>query len=93
MTLLQGLARASEYEHWALQQGWTKQQSEQGPIKYIDSQGIVRVTLKKGSARTPGSSYPHVELRDANGVRIDPQGNPVNRRSPQNHTPIEWDLP
>ena len=49
------------------------------------------MTLKQGSARTPGSEHPHVELRNADGVRIDPHGNPVNRKSPANHTPIDWD--
>jgi len=36
---------------------------------------------------------PHVEIRNAAGQRIDPYGNTVTRRSPGNHTPIEWDLP
>jgi hypothetical protein len=31
------------------------------------------------------------ELRDATGQRIDPNGNPVTRRSPGNHMPIVWD--
>jgi hypothetical protein len=49
-------------------------------------------TIKMGSARTPGSVLPHVELRDATGQRVDPWGNPVLRRSAANHTPIDWDL-
>jgi len=49
------------------------------------------MTLKRGSARTPVSDHPHVELRNADDVRIDPQGNQVTRKSPANHTPIEWD--
>jgi hypothetical protein len=52
-----------------------------------------RVTIKRGSERTPGSEEPHVELRDENGQLIDPEGNPVPKRDPGNHTPIEWDLP
>lgn len=51
------------------------------------------MTIKQGSARTPGSENPHVELRNEQGQRIDSQGNPITRRSPGNHTPIEWDLP
>lgn len=49
------------------------------------------MTLKSGSDRAPGSAHAHIELRDENGQRIDAQGNPVTRRDPANHTPIEWD--
>jgi hypothetical protein len=82
---------ASELERYALSQGWTKTQTPTGPPKYIDENGVVRMTIKQGSPRTPGSEHPHVELRDASGQRIDPFGNPVTRHSPENHTPIEWD--
>ena len=49
------------------------------------------MTIKQGSGRAPGSADPHVELRNEDGVRIDPQGNPVARKSIGNHTPITWD--
>ena len=35
---------------------------------------------------------PHVEIRNAQGERIDIAGNLVARKSPKNHTPIEYDL-
>lgn len=83
--------KASELEDYARSQGWTKTQTPDGPPKYVDENGITRMTIKEGSPRTPGSEGPHVELRDADGQRIDPNGNPVTRRSPSNHTPIVWD--
>lgn len=83
--------KASELEKFAQSQGWTKTQTPNGPPKYIDENGVARITLKEGSPRTPGSETPHVELRDATGQRIDPNGNPVTRRSDGNHTPIVWD--
>ena len=83
--------KASELEEYALSQGWTKTQTPNGPPKYVDENGVVRMTIKQGRPRTPGSEHPHVELRDATGQRIDPFGNPVTRTSPENHTPIEWD--
>jgi RHS repeat-associated protein len=85
--------KASDIARWAEHQGWTKTQTANGPIKYVDKNGVVRVTLKQGSLRTPGSGSPHVELRDATGQRISPSGNPVTRRPPDNHSPIDWDLP
>lgn len=88
-----GAGRASDIEKWALKQGWTRQQTDGGPPKFIDENGRVRVTIKKGSPRTPGSENPHVELRNAAGQRIDASGKPVTRNSPGNHTPIHWDLP
>jgi hypothetical protein len=83
--------KASDLEDYALSQGWTKTQTPNGPPKYVDENGVVRMTIKQGSPRTPGSEQPHVELRDATGQRVDPSGNPVTRTSPDNHTPIEWD--
>ena len=83
--------KASELENYALSQGWTKTQTPGGPAKYVDENGVVRMTIKEGSPRTPGSENPHVEFRDPSGQRVDPFGNPVTRRSPENHTPIEWD--
>ena len=66
-----------------------KTQTPTGPAKYVDENGVARMTIKHESPRTPGSEAPHVELRDANGQRIDPFGNPVTQRSDGNHTPIE----
>lgn len=83
--------KASELEDYATTHGWTKTQTAGGPPKYLDENGIVRMTIKEGSPRTPGSEIPHVEFRDAVGQRIDPSGAPVTRRSDGNHTPIEWD--
>ncbi|PRX49004.1 hypothetical protein B0I33_10336 [Prauserella shujinwangii] len=83
--------KASDLEKYAEAQGWTKKQSPNGPPKYVDENGVPRMTLKSGSDRAPGSGHPHVELKDANGQRIDPQGRPVTRRSVRNHTPIQWD--
>ncbi|MGI5377900.1 PrsW family glutamic-type intramembrane protease [Streptomyces sp. CA-251387] len=88
-----GHRTASGIAKWAREQGWTETQTQNGPPKFVDENGIVRVTLKQGSSRAPGSGMPHVEIRNAQGERIDPQGNPVTRKSPGNHTPIVWDLP
>lgn len=84
--------KASDLHKYAEAQGWTKTQTPDGPPKYVDENGTVRMTIKEGSPRTPGSESPHVEIRDENGQRTDPDGNPVTRRSPGNHTPIEWDF-
>ncbi|HET6424384.1 hypothetical protein [Nocardia aurea] len=84
--------KASELEDFAKSQGWVRSQTENGPVKYTDSNGVVRITLKSGSGRAPGSASPHVEIRDGAGQRTDPDGNPVTRKSPGNHTPIDWDL-
>ena len=83
--------KASELEDYATSQGWTKTETPTGPAKYVDENGVARMTIKHGSPRTPGSEAPHVELREANGQRIDPFGNPVTQRSDGNHTPVEWD--
>jgi filamentous hemagglutinin len=85
-------AKASELKTFAEQQGWEPSQSGNGPLKYVDENGVTRLTIKQGSSRAPGSDGPHVELRDASGQRIDPAGNPVSRNSPGNHTPIDFDL-
>jgi len=84
--------KASELQKYAEGQGWKPTQTEGGPLKYVDENGIPRVTIKQGSSRAPGSGSPHVELKDASGQRIDPSGNPVTRKSPGNHTPIDYDL-
>lgn len=83
--------KASELADWAEAQGWSKTQAPNGPAKYVDDNGTTRLTLKHGSPRAPGSDFPHVEIRDENGQRTDPFGNPVTRKSPGNHTPIDWD--
>jgi hypothetical protein len=56
-------AKASDIVRWAESRGWKFGQTENGPIKYFDENGVPRVTIKRGSARTPGSENPHVELR------------------------------
>lgn len=84
--------KATDLGKYAEAQGWTKTQTPDGPPKYVDENGTVRMTIKEGSPRAPGSESPHVEIRDENGQRTDSYGNPVTRRSPANHTPIEWDF-
>lgn len=84
--------KASELKKWAEDQGWTARQTPGGPLHYYDENGMKRMTMKKGSARTPGSETPHVELFDAQQKRIDPNGNPVTKKSVGNHTPIEHDI-
>jgi hypothetical protein len=84
--------KASELRKWAEDQGWTPMQKPGGPLHYFDENGVKRMTIKKGSPRTPGSETPHVELRDAKGQRIDPDGNPVSKRSTGNHAQIEHDI-
>jgi len=88
-----GHRTASGIAKWAREQGWTETRTQNGPPKFVDENGIVRVTLKQGSSRAPGSGTPHVEIRNAQGERIDPQGNSVTRKSPGNHTSIVWDIP
>ena len=86
-----GRATASQLDEFGAAQGWARSQTATGPVKYTDGNGVVRLTIKQGSPRAPGSGGPHVELRNADGIRIDPFGNPVSRTSPGNHTPIVWD--
>lgn len=87
-----GPRSASGLVKWSEAQGFKRTQTAGGPIKYVDGNGVVRVTIKQGSSRAPGSGAPHVEWRNASGQRVDAGGNPVTRRSPENHTPIDWDL-
>jgi len=84
--------KASELKQYAEAQGWKPSQTDGGPLKYVDENGIPRVTIKQGSSRAPGSADPHVEFKDAVGQRTDAFGNPVTRKSPDNHTSIEFDL-
>lgn len=72
--------------------GFEPSQTENGPLKMVDENGIARVTIKGGSQRAPGSASPHVELKDSSGQRVNPSGQPVTRKSPENHTPIIYDL-
>jgi hypothetical protein len=83
-----GPPTASELREYAESQGWKLVEKGTGPEVYVDENGVQRMTIKEGSARTPGSEHPHVELRNAQGQRINPDGDPVTRRSPGNHTPI-----
>jgi len=88
--------KASELVKYAESQGWTMKRNPNGPIKYFDQNGVERLTIKKGSIRTPGSNYPHVAAKNASNVRIDPRTEfPVSRNSSGpigNHTEIEYDL-
>jgi len=86
------IPKASELKQFAESQGWKPLQTEGGPLKYIDENGIPRVTIKQGSTRAPGSGSPHVELKDTTGQRIDSAGNTVTRKSIKNHMPIDYDL-
>lgn len=84
--------KASELRQYAENKGWKPSQTDGGPLKYVDENGVPRVTIKQGSSRAPGSADPHVEFKDATGKRIDAFGNPVTRKSPGNHTSIDFDL-
>ena len=86
------LMKASDLREYAKKQGWHREQTGNGPEFWMDENNVKRITIKRGSPRTPGSETPHVEIRNAQGERIDSNGNPVTRKSPQNHTPIEYDL-
>jgi RHS repeat-associated protein/uncharacterized repeat protein (TIGR01451 family) len=88
-----GRGTASGLVDIAESQGWKAVQSSSGPLKYVDSNGIERLVIKRGSARTPGSDFPHVAIRNAAGQRVDAYGYLVTRSSPGNHTPITYDLP
>lgn len=84
--------KASELKQYAKAQGWKPTQTDGGPLKYLDANGIPRVTIKQGSSRAPGSADPHVEFKSATGQRTDAFGNPVTRKSPDNYTSIDVDL-
>ena len=83
-----GSSKASDIAAKAEEVGFTPSQTKNGPLKFKDENGVDRVTIKSGSDRAPGSSGPHVELKDSNGQRVNPAGEPVTRKSPENHTPI-----
>jgi hypothetical protein len=84
--------KASDFKKWAELQGWKPTRTPNGPLKYLDENGVERLAIKRGSSRTPGSETPHVELRDANDKLIDIHGNPTTKRNPLNHTQIEYDI-
>ena len=87
------IPRASELARWGRAQGWTVRQSRTGPMRFFDKNGVVRMELKSGSARTPGSELPHGSFRNPEGQTINPRtGEPVSRRSPENHSPIRDDM-
>ncbi|MCM0638734.1 RHS repeat-associated core domain-containing protein [Cellulomonas wangsupingiae] len=86
-----GRATASQLDDFGAAQGWVRTQTATGPVKFVDENGVVRLTIKGGSDRAPGSALPHVEMRNASGQRVDSLGTPVTRKSPGNHTPITWD--
>lgn len=64
---------------------WTRSQSATGLVKFTDKTGVERLTIIQGSARTPGSEGPHVEIRNSDGTRIDPFGNLVTRKPRKSH--------
>lgn len=86
-----GSTKASEIKAKAESVGFKPTQSGNGPLKMVDENGTARVTIKGGSDRAPGSQGPHVELKDSSGQRVNPAGEPVTRKSPENHTPIRDD--
>jgi filamentous hemagglutinin len=45
--------KASELKEYAEAQGWKPSQTDGGPLKYVDENGIPRVTIKQGSSRAP----------------------------------------
>ena len=85
--------KSSELRRYAEEQGWTLKQNPNGPPKYVDENGIPRITIKSGSERAEGSGLPHVEYKGANGQRFDPAtGNAATRKDPLgNHRNIEID--
>lgn len=84
--------KASGLKEFAEAQGWKTSQTGGGPLKYVDENGIPRVTIKQCSSRAPGSSNPYVEFKDATGQRTGAFGNPVTRKSPCNYTSIDFEL-
>lgn len=87
-----GSTTASAIKAKAESVGFKPAQTVNGPLKMVDENAVARVTIKGGSQRAPGSTGPHVELKTSSGERVNPAGNPVTRKSPGNHTPIDFDL-
>jgi hypothetical protein len=79
-----------ELQDYGRNQGWESRQTEGSPEKYYDVDDNKRLTIKDGSARTPGSEGPHIEAQDRHGQRWDPyDGSDVSKRSPGNHRPFD----
>lgn len=79
-----------ELQDYGRRQGWESRQTEGSPEKYYDADNNKRLTIKDGSARTPGSEGPHIEVQDRHGQRWDPyDGSDVSKRSPGNHRPFD----
>ncbi|QOU29873.1 VCBS repeat-containing protein [Vibrio coralliilyticus] len=87
-----GSTKASVIKAKAESVGFKASQTANGPVKMVDENGVARVTIKGGSQRAPGSAGPHVELKTSSGQRVNTVGEPVTRKSPENHTPIDFDL-
>ena len=87
-----GQPRASAIKAKAESVGFKSSQTANGPLKMVDENGVARVAIKGGSQRAPGSAGPHVELKTSSGQRVNPAGQSVTRKSPENHTPIINDL-
>jgi len=87
-----GTTKASDIVKKSEKLGLKRSKTKDGPLKMKDEKGTDRVTIKNGSDRAPGSNRPHVELKDSKGQRVSPEGKPVSRKSPENHTPIKNDL-
>ena len=46
-----GNAKASDLADWGVSNGWTRTQTANGPIKFVDENGVTRLTIKKGRSR------------------------------------------
>jgi RHS repeat-associated protein len=62
--------RASALRAQARRNGWRRVQNGNGPEKWVDKNGVARITIKSGSPRTPGSNRPHAEFRNAKGNEL-----------------------
>lgn len=84
---------AKELAAFSGRSGWYPfRKNPTSPLSYVDKRGVPRITIKKGSVRTPGSEIPHASIRNFKGELVDNTGKPTTRRSPGNHTPIDWNL-
>ncbi len=81
-----GLPTRERLVRFGNEQGWEASQTETGPLQFRDENGTVRLQIKSGSPRTPGSEGPHISYRDVYGAFRDPvTGEWVDRRSAGNH--------
>lgn len=83
-----GSTKATDIAAKSREVGFKELPAGSGPQTFVDEAGTKRVTIKSGSARTPGSENPHVSLRRSNGDFVSPAGEKVSRSSAGNHTPI-----